>query len=106
MEEDRERLITQVEKEHGASEFIDEGSGEHHHPPEVNPWVAIVLLIVIIGLLSITAEWVCEPVFFRSAQADAFFKLVKSIDIVREKRIFTSEVNLHYPRCESGLMQI
>ncbi|CEL53188.1 Vacuolar calcium ion transporter OS=Schizosaccharomyces pombe (strain 972 / ATCC 24843) GN=vcx1 PE=3 SV=1 [Rhizoctonia solani AG-1 IB] len=74
MEEDRERLITQVEKEHGASEFIDEGSGEHHHPPEVNPWVAIVLLIVIIGLLSITAEW-----------------LVKSIDIVREKRIFTSE---------------
>ncbi|GAB1526237.1 hypothetical protein RhiTH_009404 [Rhizoctonia solani] len=57
MEEDRERLISQVEHEHGASEFIDEGSNKHQHPPEVNPWVAILLLIIIIGLLSITAEW-------------------------------------------------
>ncbi|KAF8688477.1 hypothetical protein RHS03_09756, partial [Rhizoctonia solani] len=57
MEEDRERLISQVEHEHGASEFIDEGSSKHQHPPEVNPWVAILLLIIIIGLLSITAEW-------------------------------------------------
>ncbi|GAB1526328.1 hypothetical protein RhiTH_009495 [Rhizoctonia solani] len=57
MEEDRERLILQVEQEHGASEFIDEGSSGHQHPPEVNPWVAILLLIIIIGLLSITAEW-------------------------------------------------
>ncbi|KAF8748556.1 hypothetical protein RHS01_10772 [Rhizoctonia solani] len=76
MEEDRERLILQVEQEHGASEFIDEGSSGHQHPPEVNPWVAILLLIIIIGLLSITAEW-----------------LVKSI-VIRAKRLFSSEAIL------------
>ncbi|KAG8733550.1 hypothetical protein FRC11_005303 [Ceratobasidium sp. 423] len=74
MEEDRERLISQVEREHGASEFIDESGGEHHHPPELNPWVAVVLLVIVIGLLSVTAEW-----------------LVKSIEPIREERLFTSE---------------
>ncbi|KAJ1301358.1 hypothetical protein OPQ81_003757 [Rhizoctonia solani] len=72
--EDRERLISQVEREHGASEFIDEGNGEHHHPPEINPWIAVILLVIVIGLLSVTAEW-----------------LVKSIEPIREERLFTSE---------------
>ncbi|KDN39109.1 hypothetical protein RSAG8_09016, partial [Rhizoctonia solani AG-8 WAC10335] len=73
MEEDRERLISQVEREHGASEHIIEDA-EHHHPPELNPWIAVVLLAIVIGLLSVTAEW-----------------LVKSIEPIREERLFTSE---------------
>ncbi|KEP46635.1 sodium/calcium exchanger protein [Rhizoctonia solani 123E] len=74
MEEDRERLISQVEREHGASEHVIDESAEHHHPPELNPWIAVVLLVIVIGLLSVTAEW-----------------LVKSIEPIREERLFTSE---------------
>lgn len=56
-EEDRERLISHIEREHGASQAVEEGA-EHHEPPEIGPWVAVVLLIIVIGLLSVTAEWV------------------------------------------------
>lgn len=55
--EDREKLISHIEREHGASEFIDE-EAEHHEPPEIGPWMAVGLLIIVIGLLSVTAEWV------------------------------------------------
>ncbi|QRV99134.1 Sodium/calcium exchanger protein [Ceratobasidium sp. AG-Ba] len=72
---DREQLIQHIEAEHGAKESIDEiVPEEHHEPPEIGPWVAVVLLIIVIGLLSVTAEW-----------------LVKSIEPIRETELFTSE---------------
>ncbi|KAF8597562.1 hypothetical protein BDV93DRAFT_499519 [Ceratobasidium sp. AG-I] len=71
--EDREKLISHIEREHGASQLIDE-EAEHHEPPEIGPWMAVLLLIIVIGLLSVTAEW-----------------LVKSIEPIRETELFTSE---------------
>ncbi|KAG8745070.1 hypothetical protein FRC10_008922 [Ceratobasidium sp. 414] len=72
-EEDRENLIQHIEREHGAKELIEE-EPEHHEPPEIGPWVAVVLLVIVVGLLSVTAEW-----------------LVKSIEPIRETELFTSE---------------
>ncbi|KAG8751904.1 hypothetical protein FRC12_012210 [Ceratobasidium sp. 428] len=72
-DEDRENLIQHIEKEHGARESFEE-EAEHHEEPEIGPWVAVTLLIIVIGLLSVTAEW-----------------LVKSIEPVRETELFTSE---------------
>ena len=72
-DEDRERLIEHIEQEHGARHSVEE-EAEHHEPPEVGPWVAMVLLIIVIGLLAVTAEW-----------------LVKSIEPIREAQLFTSE---------------
>ncbi|KAG9092904.1 hypothetical protein FRC06_011742 [Ceratobasidium sp. 370] len=72
-EEDRENLIQHIEQEHGAKELIEE-EPEHHEPPEIGPWVAVVLLVIVIGLLSVTAEW-----------------LVKSVEPIRETELFTSE---------------
>ncbi|KAG9105740.1 hypothetical protein FRC07_009108, partial [Ceratobasidium sp. 392] len=72
-DEDRENLIQHIEKEHGARESFEENP-EHHEEPEIGPWIAVVLLIIVVGLLSVTAEW-----------------LVKSIEPIRETELFTSE---------------
>ncbi|KAG8702483.1 hypothetical protein FRC08_003455 [Ceratobasidium sp. 394] len=79
-DEDRENLIQHIEQEHGAKTSIEE-EAEHHEPPEIGPWVAVILLIVVVGLLSVTAEW-----------------LVKSIEPIRETELFTSEVSTPQPK--------
>ncbi|KAH8827594.1 hypothetical protein DL96DRAFT_1463828 [Flagelloscypha sp. PMI_526] len=63
------------EKRHARKSTIIHEEEEEEEEPEINPWVCIILLLVVLGLLAVTAEW-----------------LVYSIDFVRKEGHIGQEV--------------
>jgi hypothetical protein len=59
-DEDRERATSMLEREQGDGEEHG-GHGGHEHKPEIGPWPALVLLLVSVGMITITAECVSFP---------------------------------------------
>jgi Ca2+:H+ antiporter len=49
--------LSLVEASKPSSESKDKEAHHHHEDPEVNQWVCIVFLLICIGILGFTAEW-------------------------------------------------
>ncbi|CAE6416938.1 unnamed protein product [Rhizoctonia solani] len=77
-EEDREKATAFLEREQGDASHAAGGHGHGHHKPEVGPWPALVLLLISVGMVTITAE--CLVVAIKPIREQ-----------VDEKKMFTDE---------------
>ncbi|CUA76319.1 Vacuolar calcium ion transporter [Rhizoctonia solani] len=79
-EEDREKATALLEREQGDASHADgaHGHGHGHHKPEVGPWPALVLLLISVGMVTITAE--CLVIAIKPIREQ-----------VDEKKLFTDE---------------
>lgn len=77
-EEDREKATALLEREQGDASHAAGGHGHGHHKPEVGPWPALVLLLISVGMITITAE--CLVVAIKPIREQ-----------VDEKKLFTDE---------------
>ncbi|KAF8699993.1 hypothetical protein RHS03_06784, partial [Rhizoctonia solani] len=78
-DEDREKATALLEREQGDASHA-EGHGHGHHKPEVGPWPALVLLIISVGMITVTAE--CLVVAIKPIREQ-----------VDEKKMFTDEAS-------------
>ncbi|CAE7147512.1 unnamed protein product [Rhizoctonia solani] len=77
-EDDREKATALLEREQGDASHAAGGHGHGHHKPEVGPWPALILLLISVGMITITAE--CLVVAIKPIREQ-----------VDEKKMFTDE---------------
>ncbi|CAE6355683.1 unnamed protein product [Rhizoctonia solani] len=75
--EDREKATAFLEREQGDASHAEE-HGHGHHKPEVGPWPALILLLISVGMITVTAE--CLVVAIKPIREQ-----------VDEKKMFTDE---------------
>ncbi|CAE6509072.1 unnamed protein product [Rhizoctonia solani] len=77
-DEDREKATALLEREQGDASHAAGGHGHGHHKPEVGPWPALILLLISVGMITVTAE--CLVVAIKPIREQ-----------VDEKKLFTDE---------------
>ncbi|KAJ1302131.1 hypothetical protein OPQ81_000960 [Rhizoctonia solani] len=79
-DEDREKATALLEREQGDASHAAQGHehGHGHHTPEVGPWPALILLLISVGMVTVTAE--CLVIAIKPIREQ-----------VDEKRMFTDE---------------
>jgi hypothetical protein len=67
--EDREKATAFLEREQGDASHAEE-HGHGHHKPEVGPWPALILLLISVGMITVTAECVSIRILLYSPGAN------------------------------------
>lgn len=58
-DDDREKATSLLEREQGDATHAAHGHGHgHEHKPEIGPWPALILLLLSVGMITVTAECV------------------------------------------------